>query len=421
MERKQLETEKAAADARVEFERKGALLGVLHGLVNVSVEGNETQIQMAAMRHDVSETAQEVQAMASAVEEMRVAVQSIAQTSETASSDARELENSADQSKAKALEATSSMERMNNAVGMAKSEAVKLAEASIQIGTIVEQIEQIAQQTNLLALNATIEAARAGEAGKGFAVVASEVKTLANQTGTATDDIRHRIEAVQEQVNRITSAMNESASTAALGQETVTDLAESLDRIGRNVANMAIRMTEISGVLTEQSAASDEIARSATVVSEIAGKNSTSIDGVISVVDTLGTMLNEQVGTFAELGDSAVIEIAKNDHAMFKKTIVDTLVGHGNLKPDDLPDVHSCRLGKWYDGAAAELGHFEAYRKLAKPHAVIHEAGRKALAMHHDGRPEEALAAIQELAGASREVSALLDELSTLKRNAAAA
>src|SRR5262249_17945363 len=73
-----------------------------------------------------------------------------------------------------------------------------LAESAERIGEVVKLINAIAGQTNLLALNATIEAARAGEAGKGFAVVASEVKSLANQTAKATEEISSQIAAVQK-------------------------------------------------------------------------------------------------------------------------------------------------------------------------------------------------------------------------------
>ena len=72
-----------------------------------------------------------------------------------------------------------------------------LSASANKIGTIVQLINHVARQTNLLALNATIEAARAGEAGRGFAVVATEVKTLADQTAKATDDIRLQIETIQ--------------------------------------------------------------------------------------------------------------------------------------------------------------------------------------------------------------------------------
>src|SRR5262249_12047259 len=72
-----------------------------------------------------------------------------------------------------------------------------LSNAAQKIGDVINLIQQISGQTNLLALNATIEAARAGEAGRGFAVVASEVKSLALQTGKATEDVAEQISAVQ--------------------------------------------------------------------------------------------------------------------------------------------------------------------------------------------------------------------------------
>ena len=65
----------------------------------------------------------------------------------------------------------------------------QLGAAAQLIGRVTETITEISSQTNLLALNAAIEAAHAGSAGKGFAVVATEIKTLAQQTAAATEDM----------------------------------------------------------------------------------------------------------------------------------------------------------------------------------------------------------------------------------------
>src|SRR5437660_5318661 len=89
----------------------------------------------------------------------------------------------------------------------------KLTRAAQQIGDVVKLITAIAEQTNLLALNATIEAARAGEAGRGFAVVAAEVKSLANQTAKATDEISNHISGMQGATRESVTAIKEIGHT----------------------------------------------------------------------------------------------------------------------------------------------------------------------------------------------------------------
>jgi methyl-accepting chemotaxis protein len=123
----------------------------------------------------------------------------------------------------------------------------KLSRAAQEIGDVVKLITAIAEQTNLLALNATIEAARAGEAGRGFAVVASEVKSLANQTAKATDEISSHILGMQ-----------------GATQESVAAIKE----IGGTIAQISSIASTIASAVQQQSAATQEIARSVQSVAQ---------------------------------------------------------------------------------------------------------------------------------------------------------
>jgi len=148
-----------------------------------------------------------------------------------------------------------------------------LDKASNRIGDVVNLILDIAEQTNLLALNATIEAARAGDAGKGFAVVANEVKSLANQTAKATDEIGNEINAMRsaikdsvaavrgvgETIQRL-SEMNNSVAAAVEEQSATTStMSRSMADAARSVTEVSGTMEELLGTAAETGAAAEQV------------------------------------------------------------------------------------------------------------------------------------------------------------------
>jgi len=142
-----------------------------------------------------------------------------------------------------------------------ESDAVsqKLSEHAQSIESIVSLIQKIAGQTNLLALNATIEAARAGEAGHGFAVVAQEVKTLANQTASATNEIAEKIASIQD-------AANANVTTSARIKQTVENVRESAVRINHAMEAQAQTVTSITAAVDETALAADTMSNSIAVI-----------------------------------------------------------------------------------------------------------------------------------------------------------
>jgi len=148
-----------------------------------------------------------------------------------------------------------------------------LAASAQKIGEVVALINDIASQTNLLALNATIEAARAGEAGKGFAVVASEVKSLANQTAKATDDIRAQVAAIQAETRSAVDAIQGISKTILEVNEISSSIAAAVEEqtaatqeITRNVHEAASGTQDVSKNISGVSAAVDKAGQAATEV-----------------------------------------------------------------------------------------------------------------------------------------------------------
>jgi methyl-accepting chemotaxis protein len=157
-----------------------------------------------------------------------------------------------------------------------------LAVTANKIGEVVGLINDIASQTNLLALNATIEAARAGEAGRGFAVVASEVKSLANQTAKATDDISEQIADIQKVAGEAIDAIKD---------------------IGAIIGEVNEVATAIAAAVEQQGAATQEITRSTQQAAQGTKNVSDNITGVSAGADAAGAAA-QNVKTASETLDA---------------------------------------------------------------------------------------------------------------------
>ena len=179
-------------------------------------------------------------------------VRDIASAADELAVSVNEIERQIAQSHTIAAKAVDEAESTNAAVKA-------LNEAAGRIGDVVSLITDIAEQTNLLALNATIEAARAGESGRGFAIVASEVKALAGQTAKATEDIAAQITGMQK------------ATTRSIG---------ALGAIERTIRDIGAISNTIAAAVTQQGAATQEIARSV----EVAARRTTDTAGEVGRV-----------------------------------------------------------------------------------------------------------------------------------------
>ena len=273
---------------------KGATNAVDETAADVSRLTSDLAVRSVEQNKQVNETIESIHSIAESIREVSQNAARSAEVSLASRMNAREG--------AEAVEQTNrAMDEIREQINETARSIKRLGESSMEIGNVVEIINNIADRTSILALNASIQAAMAGEAGHGFAVVAEEVQRLAESSSNSTKQIETLIKSIQAEIKDASNRMDESISKVVQGSQLADGAYAKLQEIESVSNQLADLIESITQSAAEQVQRSEHVVESMVAVGEVStntAKTTQETDHLMSLLNNTARELREAVDAF---------------------------------------------------------------------------------------------------------------------------
>ncbi|MFH1804744.1 MAG: HAMP domain-containing methyl-accepting chemotaxis protein [Pseudomonadota bacterium] len=207
-----------------------------------------------------------------------------------------ELSSSIAEINRQAGDASTVTERARSEAEESQRNIISLEKASNQIGSIIDLINDIAHRTRMLSLNATIEAERAGELGRGFAVVANEVKSLADQTASATSQIGSLTGAIQQEVQKAAKSISTVGDVIHQVNDIQMTITHSVDEQRRATSEISDNVQRIA----QGAGSMDEMIRFVNDGAQSTGKTAHDLNSASHELSQMAKTLSDRMAAFSE-------------------------------------------------------------------------------------------------------------------------